>query len=411
MASSTRQHGLAPLLNGLAHHINVHRFLWLLALTCFFIAWNRGIALLYGLLALVLAVLLASWLQPWLTLRGIGIRRRVVGPVQAGRAFVIHYEVEAPRPRYHLLLHDALPDQEESAQEQSHFLPSVHGHSVFDVQACCHLRGIYSLNQVVLSSGWPFGFVHLKRTIQTPTCELTVMPATFPIEHFPSLTSDLASQDGYCATTRPDLQTDFAGVREYRHGDSLKHIHWAASARHEDLIVREYESHDRPHLLVVLDAQATSNIGEPPVSTFEYAVSIAASLIEYATEQQWGLHLYAAGFHPFKLTVPAGSRSSYDYLEPLARLRADGNLPYPQAVQQAIAYFGAGNSLVTLRNHSESDALPSIKHGHCDIILQDQSFLYPMRRYPQGWQRHSAQRLTLQVQRNSSLEALFRRDQ
>lgn len=410
MTSNVQQHNLAPVLNRLARYVNIHRLLWVLAVTCFFIAWNRGIALLYGLLALVLAILITSWLLPWLSLRSIRVRRQIAGPVQVGRPFDIHYEIDTAKPRYHLLLNDALPNQE-LAQEQSHFLPSVNGHSAFDVQTECQLRGIYCLDRVTLSCGWPFGFVHLERPVQTPVCELTVMPATFAIEHFPSLPSNLASQDGYCATTRPDLQTDFAGVREYRHGDSLKHIHWAASARHDDLIVREYDSHDRPHLLLVLDARAESNIGEPPNSTFEYAVTIAASLIEYAIDKQWGLHLYAAASQPLKLTVPPGSRFTSDYLEPLAGLQADGNMPYSQAVRRAINDFGSAHSVVTFRNQSESGALPAIQSGHCDIIFQDQSFLYPMRRYPEGWQRHSAQRLTLQVHRNSSLEDLFRRDQ
>jgi uncharacterized protein (DUF58 family) len=41
--------------------------------------------------------------------------------------------------------------------------------------------------------------------------------------------------------TRAGSGTELFGVREYRQGDPLRRIHWRSSARHGELIVREYE--------------------------------------------------------------------------------------------------------------------------------------------------------------------------
>src|SRR3981081_3774152 len=43
------------------------------------------------------------------------------------------------------------------------------------------------------------------------------------------------------AASRAGTGTELFGVREYRPGDPLRRIHWRSSARHGELIVREYE--------------------------------------------------------------------------------------------------------------------------------------------------------------------------
>jgi uncharacterized protein (DUF58 family) len=43
------------------------------------------------------------------------------------------------------------------------------------------------------------------------------------------------------AAPRAGSGTELFGVREYRPGDSLRRIHWRSSARHGELVVREYE--------------------------------------------------------------------------------------------------------------------------------------------------------------------------
>ena len=158
----------------------------------------------------------------------------------------------------------------------------------------CDLRGVFTVNTLQIGSGWPFGFVDLSVQCDTPKCQLIVMPRSFSIDHLPTFPSDISAMESYNQTADASLQNEFASVREYRFGDSLKHIHWGASARHQELIVREYESHDRPHFLLVLDAQTGCDQGEAPHSSFEYAVTVAAAMIEYAVEKQLSLYLIAA---------------------------------------------------------------------------------------------------------------------
>lgn len=397
---------LRPLLDWLARHINAHRFFWLVALASFLVAWNRGLDLLYGLLALVLAVVAVSWLLPWLAIRGVSVERQQQGPAQAGDALSLRYRVRTPRPCHHLIIREALPCAVvEPARD--HGLPSVKDETIFTVAQPCDRRGVFTLDTVTLGSGWPFGFVELFREQPAPPCSVVVMPRTFPIASLPALRTDIPAIDGYNQTARPDINNNFAGVREYRFGDSLKHIHWSASARHQTLIVREYESHDRPHLLVVIEARPETDVGEAPWSSFEYAIMVAASLIEYAVDKQLGLHLLVDGTTPLELTVPSGARSAQAYLEQLAWVRPDGERACAELIDAALERFGDMNALITIRNESEAGPLPRLDTGHLDILLQDESFLYPLRQYRDGWETGTPDRATLRVHRNSNLEALF----
>jgi uncharacterized protein (DUF58 family) len=68
---------------------------------------------------------------------------------------------------------------------------------------------------------------------------------------------------------------EFRGLREYRSGDSPRHIHWKAWARRGEPMVREYHAEAERRQTIVLDT-----FGEPPDDVFEAAVSIGASLVE-----------------------------------------------------------------------------------------------------------------------------------
>jgi hypothetical protein len=87
------------------------------------------------------------------------------------------------------------------------------------------------------------------------------------------------NSDGELPVPQLGGEDGFVAVREYVQGDNLRSIHWRALARQQRWVVKEYERSDRPILLVVLDCRAEFNCGEGARTTFEYAVSIAASMI------------------------------------------------------------------------------------------------------------------------------------
>lgn len=57
------------------------------------------------------------------------------------------------------------------------------------------------------------------------------------------------------AAPRAGSGTELFGIREYRAGDSLRRIHWRSSARHGELVVREYEPPGVQIIRIAVDPQ------------------------------------------------------------------------------------------------------------------------------------------------------------
>ena len=70
-------------------------------------------------------------------------------------------------------------------------------------------------------------------------------------------------------------------------GDDLRRIHWRSTARADELMVRREEQPYQSRATVMLDTRDNAHRGSGPASSFEFAVSAAASI---------GAHLAGQGF-------------------------------------------------------------------------------------------------------------------
>ncbi len=91
---------------------------------------------------------------------------------------------------------------------------------------------------------------------------------------------------------------DLANVREYVRGDDLRKVHWRSTAHRAKLMVRQDEAPQNPRATVVLDTRPDAHHGIAVASSFESAVSAAAS----AT-----LHVSERGYAATLLTQPVTS--------------------------------------------------------------------------------------------------------
>lgn len=77
--------------------------------------------------------------------------------------------------------------------------------------------------------------------------------------------------------------------REHRAGDDMRRIHWRATARQGELMVRREEQAWHSSLTVVLDDRERAHHGADAKSTFEWAVSAAASVSVHYLRMGWQL--------------------------------------------------------------------------------------------------------------------------
>lgn len=79
--------------------------------------------------------------------------------------------------------------------------------------------------------------------------------------------------------------------REHRPGDDMRRIHWRATARQGELMVRREELSWHSSLVVVLDDRSAAHHGSGATSTFEWAVSAAASIAVHHLRRGWQVTL------------------------------------------------------------------------------------------------------------------------
>jgi uncharacterized protein (DUF58 family) len=94
--------------------------------------------------------------------------------------------------------------------------------------------------------------------------QLVVYPTPTDLSHFRDrheLLSAMGQQGGHCA-----VEMGPAGLREYKPGDELRHVHWKASARRRELVVKEYEGDSQPGLEVLLDLRCSQEQLEASLS-------------------------------------------------------------------------------------------------------------------------------------------------
>lgn len=138
-------------------------------------------------------------------------------------------------------------------------------------------RGAIELGPLEAEVRDPLGLLRRTRTV-AGTDKITVAPRSHLLD-MPSLGSGPLGRH-LLAQARRLGPGEFHGLREYVDGDEPRTIHWRASARAENLLVKQHEVEGLRRMLIVLDTDPSSYVDQP---SFERAVTAAASIVVSAT--------------------------------------------------------------------------------------------------------------------------------
>ena len=131
----------------------------------------------------------------------------------------------------------------------------------------------------------PFGLArHRHRAAQRD--RVLVWPRIEDLEGFSETIED-ATERRRRARIVPGVETDFHSLRRYEPGDDPHRIHWPSSTRYQELLVRRFETVQRPETLLYLETDAAAAAPE----VFERMVSAAAGLAVLATADAGSVRL------------------------------------------------------------------------------------------------------------------------
>ncbi|NTV58543.1 MAG: DUF58 domain-containing protein, partial [Deltaproteobacteria bacterium] len=229
----------------------------------------------------------------------------------------------------------------------------------------CLKRGYYPLGPTVISSGDIFGLY--SRSLKTAMEDhVIVYPRIFPVGRLPipsqqPLGESRSEYRVFQDPTRP------IGVRDYQHGDSLRHVHWKASARLQALQVKIFEPTTTFKVALFLSVDSFTANGSFNEDAFELGISVAASLAHHVVEQgsPAGVFVNTRGVdsdQPVSL-VPSGSRDQLtSILEALAKVTASSSGSFEHFLENEQKVLHAGTT-VALIFANPPETLPLLLHS------------------------------------------------
>ncbi|NRQ34204.1 DUF58 domain-containing protein [Nonomuraea sp. NN258] len=158
-----------------------------------------------------------------------------------------------------------------------------------DYRVRSDLRGRYTIGPLTVRITDPFGLVELTRSF-TISDTLVVTPQVMALPHV-RLSGEWTGGGDSRTRSVAAAGDDDVAPREYRQGDDLRRVHWRSTARHGELMVRREEQQWQSRGALLLDTRRYAHRGEGPRSSFEVAVSAAASIGVHLAREGLGLRL------------------------------------------------------------------------------------------------------------------------
>jgi uncharacterized protein (DUF58 family) len=187
----------------------------------------------YALTFLLATLFVVATLHTYANLSGLTIRALRAQPVFPGQQSEFDIQLERTRRRAHFALHLKWPDSTEA------LVNLVDEDSIrVNLHNAVGTRGWFSPGRLLLESTYPLGLLRCWTWVDLDLYAL-VYPQPLPSSDLPGLPSD--RPDGVSVpVTGSD---DFYGFRDYRQGDSPRHLHWKALAKGQPLQSKQYAAY------------------------------------------------------------------------------------------------------------------------------------------------------------------------
>jgi uncharacterized protein (DUF58 family) len=184
-------------------------------------------------------------------------------------------------------------------------------------------RGILHFKGVTLARPDPLGL--FRSFARTPAAQtVLILPKRHLLPPI-ALPGTMKYQEGGVAlAANVGRSEEFVALREYRHGDPMRHIHWRSWAKTGKPIVKEFEDEFFVRHALVLDTFT----GDPHSERLEEAVSVAASFACTVLTQESLLDLLFVGPQSYCFTAGRGLAQADQMLEILAAVRGCSDKPF-----------------------------------------------------------------------------------
>ena len=294
----------------------------------------------------LIATIAASRLQAWFSVRGLRFERMAPDAVKVGDTVTINIVVWSERKmrRPLITVSDALPtklvysDKSVSTPIAPAFDQPIRTQYRFRPLK----RGVFKWSGIEAVGTDALGLVVMTKVYETEPVKLTVLPRPIPVS------VELPVAQGWGISEAESGQSRGAGleprgVREYSSGDSLRHIHWASTARRGQLLVKEFEAGSHTAASIVLQLTKGSELGAGATTTLEHMCGNAIYLAEHLMTQGAMVQFPTLEGRPNRTS---GAERVNEIYEMLAQVQADHPTTVSSEIHTNIKLLPPGSILI-----------------------------------------------------------------
>ena len=333
---------------------------WCIAATA--VIWLCISQVNHNLIALILAcaslsVLIVSFVASLFTLRGIEIIRRPFDQLHVGTLANLPLEcrnLKRHRRQTIVIIEKLLFAQNRTVSSVVATM-EPNENRIVNRAVMPSARGAFTLNTIVIRSADPAGVFCQEKKVLLPEA-IVVYPSMEPLENLDlgeggSLTTSLTSNP----TNAAGYSQDFYGVREYHPSDGMRFIHWKSTARHNKLMVREFERRSQLTVAILIDGVGGKTTPDAPALHLEATLIAAASICNYLSHKTCNLALGIGGKRLMMLPPSPIEENWREAMLMMATMES-GDIPLTDVIESMVAQLPA-RSIIYCFSLNESESL------------------------------------------------------
>ncbi|MGA9348606.1 MAG: DUF58 domain-containing protein [Anaerolineae bacterium] len=338
-------------------------------LILFVIAAFLRVDFFFTIVYLLFAVYLLSRLWTRCTVHHLRVQRRFTDHAFCGERVtvdtVVHNASWLPIPW--LEVHESLPIEltvppfyrkvvSLGPRERRHFHYMLH----------CRRRGYYPVGPLKMQTGDLLGIVRQSQAQVEPE-HVIVYPRVVPLQQLGLPTrSPLVSLPAHSPLFEDPARV--RGVRDYQQGDSLRRIHWTATASTGRLLVKQYQPAIARETLICLDLDEAGYERRQRYTATELAIVTAASIANHIiVRERLPAGLATAAWDPLlddqaRFFLPPRPERAHlmSLLEVLARVQITSATPFADLLRQEGVNLSWGATLAVITGRESEELFDTL---------------------------------------------------